>query len=156
MRLGLVGSEQAKFTPGSERTARWLIRELLAGRTTVTSTPATHVVSGGCHLGGVDIFAVEEAQGLGLSFTEHLPTSRHWDRGYKPRNIKIARDAEYVVCITVDVLPLAYTGRLRFPTCYHCPPGERNHVKSGGCWTVKYARLIGKGGITLIVKQEEQ
>lgn len=142
MILGIVGSEQAKFTPETEERAREVIRRYLA------SGRYDGVTSGGCHLGGVDIFAREEANALGLDFTEFLPVEHSWDRGYKPRNMKIARLADEVICITVRELPPTYTG-MRFKLCYHCKTDT--HVKSGGCWTVKYAQSIGKKGEVIVV-----
>lgn len=142
MILGIVGSEQAKFTPETEERAREVIRRYLA------SGRYDGVTSGGCHLLGVDIFAREEANALGLDFTEFLPVEHSWDRGYKPRNMKIARLADEVICITVRELPPTYTG-MRFKLCYHCKTDT--HVKSGGCWTVKYAQSIGKKGEVIVV-----
>src|SRR5574341_741827 len=128
MRVGIVGSEAAKFTPETENLARQTIRACLR--------PGDVVVSGGCHLGGVDTFAVEEAKALGLEWVEHLPAKHTWEGGYKQRNLKIAQDSDRVVCITVAALPANYTG-MRFSRCYHCNTDK--HVKSGGCWTVKQA-----------------
>lgn len=143
MRLGIVGSEAAKFTPESEERARAMIRYL------IVQYGATTVVSGGCHLGGIDRWAEEEARKLGISVVEHLPATRSWP-GYKARNIKIARDSSRVVCITVDKLPPGYKG-MRFKLCYHCRSDD--HVKSGGCWTTKHARSLGKPGETVVVIQ---
>lgn len=153
MRLGIVGSEQAKFTPETEATARRLIRDM------IVRERATVVISGRCHLGGVDIFAVQEARRLNaesrtsdwvdaIEIIEHPPKRREWSIGYKPRNILIAEDSDKVVCITVRTLPPTYTGRT-FPLCYHC--GTKDHVKSGGCWTVKYAQRLGKPGEVFVV-----
>lgn len=142
MMLGIVGSEAAKFTPETEATARRLIADLceLHG--------ATGIVSGGCHLGGIDAWAAEYAMANNLFLLEHLPVSRSWANGYKPRNLLIARDCKKCFCITVRELPPNYTG-MRFPLCYHC--GTTNHVKSGGCWTVKQARKMGKHGEILVI-----
>ena len=140
MTIGIVGSEQAKFTPETERTARALIRSLLR--------PGDVVVSGECHLGGVDIFAREEAEALDLGFIARPPACHNWAYGYKPRNEAIARLSDLVVCITVRTLPPNYTG-MRFNYCYHCETGT--HVKSGGCWTVKRAKQMGKDGMVLVV-----
>ena len=109
MRIGIVGSEAAKFTSESEATCRRIIREMLS--------PGDIVVSGGCHLGGVDIYAVEEAKKLGLKTIEHLPEKHEWS-SYKKRNMKIAEDSDKVICLTVDRLPGSYRG-MRFPKCYH-------------------------------------
>jgi len=135
MILGIVGSEAAKFTTATEAAARAVIRELLA------TGKYAGVVSGRCHLGGVDLFAIDEAQRAALATREFPPRTRAWLTGYKPRNIQIATFADEVVCITVRELPPGYTG-MRFALCYHC--GTKDHVKSGGCWTVKYAQQLGK------------
>lgn len=142
MKIGIVGSEGAKFTPTTEAVARALIRSLLV--------PGDVVVSGHCHLGGIDIWAVEEARAMGLPDPiEFPPKTRAWTTGYKPRNLLIAQTADQVYCITVRTLPEGYTG-MRFPLCYHCRTTD--HVKSGGCWTVKQARMMGKPGKVLVVE----
>jgi hypothetical protein len=141
MRIGIVGSEGAKFTPETEALARQLIRQYLS--------PGDTVVSGQCHLGGIDIWAVEEAKALGLAYTEHPPPFHSWANGYKVRNIQIARDSELVICITVKALPPGYTAQGFEHYCYHCQTDQ--HVKSGGCWTVKYAKSIGKEGYVFVV-----
>lgn len=140
-RVGIVGHEAAKFTPETEAQARAAIRSLLA--------PGDVVISGGCHLGGIDIWAVEEARQMGLDVVEHLPKSRSWEGGYKQRNLKIAHDSDRVVSIVVDRLPDSYRG-MKFDICYHC--GTKEHVKSGGCWTAKQARIMGKPGDVLVIK----
>ena len=140
MRVCIVGSESAKFTPETEASARQIIRHCLR--------PGDVVVSGGCHLGGIDLWAIEEAKALGLDWVEHLPKHRSWEGGYKQRNLNIAQDSDRVVCITVRCLPGNYTG-MRFSNCYHCNTDK--HVKSGGCWTVKQAIKLGKAGDVFVV-----
>jgi len=144
--LGIVGSEQAKFTVETERLARLTIRRLIIDAWKDGKTPI--VVSGECHLGGVDIFAKEEASSLGCLYQGFAPKSLDWTRGYKPRNMQIARASDRVVCITIRELPVGYTG-MRFKSCYHCC--RNDHVKSGGCWTVKYAKSLGKVGDVVVV-----
>lgn len=144
MRIGIVGSEAAKFTTTTEATARRIIRSLL--------TPTDTLISGACHLGGIDAWAVEEALVLGIPrerIIEHRPRVRSWSDGYKPRNLEIAKDSERVYCLTVKTLPPGYTG-MTFALCYHC--GTKDHVKSGGCWTVKQAKLMGKHGDVIVVE----
>lgn len=142
MTLGIVGSEQAKFTSETEAKARATIRTLIA------QYQPSLVVSGGCHLGGVDLYAEEVSTLCGVPFRKHLPKSRQWDGGYKQRNMLIAKDSDVVVCLTLKVLPPGYTG-MRFKLCYHC--GTIDHVKSGGCWTVKYAQTLGKEGLVMVI-----
>jgi hypothetical protein len=138
--IGIVGPEANKFTPETEEKARKLIRLYLKLN--------SRVVSGGCHLGGIDIWAKEEAQKLNKPFEEHLPVTHDWNE-YKRRNKLIAKDSDMVICITLKDLPPNFpkkTGRF----CYHCNTDE--HVKSGGCWTVKYAKSIGKEGRVLVIE----
>lgn len=141
--LGIVGSEAAKFTPHTETLAREKIREFIAAAMIKAWPNQVAVCSGACHLGGIDVWAVEEAKLLNLTTIEHPPKVMSWEQGYKPRNIQIAKDSHEVVCITVKELPPGYTG-MRFKMCYHCKTTA--HVKSGGCWTVKYAQSLGKPG----------
>lgn len=139
-RVGIVGSEGAKFTPKTEELARQIIRALI--------THETIVISGACHLGGIDVWAIEEAKNAGQPFQEFPPKVHNWLEGYKPRNLQIARASDEVYCITLKELPPSYTG-MRFPSCYHC--GTSDHVKSGGCWTVKQALRMGKKGKIFVI-----
>lgn len=138
--IGIVGSEKIKFTPEGKAAAMELIRQIL------TDTGATEVVSGGCHLGGIDIWAEEIGRDMGLTVTVFKPNNFYWTTGYKPRNLKIAERSREVHCITVDRLPETYKG-MEFGLCYHC--GTTDHVKSGGCWTMKKAKI----GVLHIIKQ---
>lgn len=131
MYIGIVGAEAIKFTKEGERAARRVIRGLL-------ESPKAIAVSGGCHLGGVDIWAEEEAEALGRKCLVFKPKYLNWKYGYKPRNLSIANTSDIVHCIVVDVLPKDFKGR-RHKFCYHC--GRDDHVKSGGCWTMKRAKL---------------
>lgn len=145
MIIGIVGSEAAKFTAAGEADARHLLRGLL------TLSGVDGMSSGHCHLGGIDIWAEEIASELGVEQFIFPPRELDWSRGYKPRNIQIARKSGAVYCITVDHYPTGYHG-MRFGSCYHC--GTSEHIKSGGCWTVKYARQLGKQGRVLVVSQK--
>lgn len=140
MTVGIVGSEGAKFTPETEAIARQLIRLYLS--------PGDKVVSGACHLGGIDRWAIEEAQALGLETQEFPPRAYSWEYGYKPRNILIAHASARVICFTVRHLPQSFVGT-QYLYCYHCKTDT--HVKSGGCWTVKYARGLGKTGEVVVI-----
>jgi hypothetical protein len=133
MRIGIVGAEAAKFTPLGEVAARAAIGSFCY--------PEDVIISGGCHLGGVDTWAIEEAKKRGCETVEHLPKTLSWFEGYRPRNILIAEDSDLVICIVVNRLPKDYKG-MKFPYCYHCHTME--HVKSGGCWTMQYAKKLGK------------
>lgn len=144
MKVGIVGSEAIKFTLETEAKAREIIRQLLV------QPGVTHVVSGGCHLGGIDIWAEEEAENLFLDKIVHKPENLSWFTGYAPRNLRIAQDSDEVHCITVRKLPASYKG-MTFKICYHCKTDE--HVKSGGCWTMHKAIKMGKPGKLWVIDE---
>lgn len=135
MKLGIVGAEAAKFTVSGQRAARQVIAELLR------DTEDPEVVSGACHLGGVDIWAEEAAVELRLPRHIYPPRVLSWAEGYKPRNTLIAIQSDEIHVIVVERLPDGYKG-MRFDLCYHC--GKTDHVKSGACWTAKVALHMGK------------
>jgi hypothetical protein len=137
--LGIVGSEGAKFTEETENTARNLLYNLI--RQEWSKSKDLKVVSGACHLGGIDVWAIEMAKLHGLETEEFPPAHKSWEKGYKLRNIQISEASDKVICVTIKELPPDYTG-MRFPKCYHCNTAE--HVKSGGCWTMHHARKAGK------------
>jgi hypothetical protein len=149
--LGIVGHEAAKFTAASEQVVRSAIRLRLH------EADVDRVVSGACPLGGVDVWAIQEAEALGIETQEFPPANSRWEPdGFKARNIQIAEAADLVICYVVDRLPAAYTGR-RFEFCYHCvrrTGGGIDHVKSGGCWTLNHALGLGKDGAVVIIRQQ--
>lgn len=143
-RVGIVGNGSDKFTPVGEERARRIIRQILTN-----GQPWEAMVSGHSPVGGIDIWAEEEATALGVPLDLKIPTTNQWDPpggyGYKARNLDIAHDSSIVYVILADVYPAEYAGR-RFNICYHHRGGEgapsvtpENHVKSGGCWTGKHA-----------------
>jgi hypothetical protein len=136
MRVGIVGSQEAKFTQLGKERALQLIWEILA-------PDAALLVSGHCHLGGIDIWAEEIADDAGLEKLIFPPKELSWEKGYKPRNLQIARASDIVHCITVKQLPEGFKGP-RFLYCYHCR--TEGHVKNGGCWTMHRAIALGKQG----------
>lgn len=123
--IGIVGHEAAKFDAEHEEAARFIIRHILR-------EPGCTLVSGHCPLGGIDIWAEEEADALGREKLIFPPRTNNWEDGFKPRNLQIAHRSDIVHCIVVSELPPSYTGR-RFSYCYHCKSSD--HIKSGGCWT---------------------
>jgi hypothetical protein len=136
MIIGIVGSEAAKFTKLTEPAARLAIRRLFLPEVSL-------VVSGGCYLGGIDVWSIEEAIIAGKPYKEFPAKERRWSgpSGYESRNVKIAEICDKLICIAVRELPPGYRG-MRFDWCYHCRTGA--HVKSGGCWTMKKAAKLGK------------
>jgi hypothetical protein len=160
MIIGIVGSEAKKFTPETEYAARQLIHTLLI------KDDVWGMASGHCHLGGIDIWAEEETmhlQGIGkpirddnyfgykpdLELYIYPPAKLAWDGGYKQRNIQIAKRCDELHNITVRKLPPGFDGMVFSKGCYHCD--TLDHVKSGGCYTMKYARKLGKPGILHVI-----
>ena len=147
MKLGIVGSEAAKFTAETEREARQCIRSM------VKEFRAYLVISGHSPLGGIDWWAIEEATAQGVPTREYEPRVHAWAApgGFRTRNLKIALDSDIVACITLKELPPGYQG-MRFPEgCYHCKTPPWDHVKSGGCWTMKQARRQGKKTLLVVI-----
>lgn len=164
--VGIVGAEAAKFTPRGEQAVRTLIQQILG-------PPGRVLVSGGCPLGGVDIWAEQEYALLRtLNLEErpapviHHPREPNWSKGFQPRNRLIARDSAILHNIVVDRYITGYGGRRwdregGTPLCYHCERRKRErklltyqaHVKSGGCWTAIEAEKLGKEVQWHIVKQ---
>jgi hypothetical protein len=137
--VGVVGAEARKFLPVWETWARRRILESITG--------ARLVVSGRSPLGGIDLWAIEEAQKLGIPTKEFPPETNNW-AGFKARNVQIAEASDIVICIAVRKYHHLYRGR-RFDLCYHCK--SKTHVKSGGCWTMHLAQKLGKEGRLIIV-----
>lgn len=134
MRVGIVGHGADKFTALGEKRARKLIRDLLI------MSEATIMVSGHSPVGGIDIWAEEEASKLGLELDLKIPEINQWNPdgyGYKARNLDIAHSSYIVHVILADSYPDGYEGR-RFSYCYHCKTSS--HLKSGGCWTGRKAQ----------------
>lgn len=149
MKIGIVGSEGAKFTHETEAKAHGIIFHILRDDELHEGQPLEAVVSGGCHLGGIDIWARDAAIQMGVPFIEFKPAKLTWSGGYKERNLQIASESDIVVCITLKELPPDYKG-MRFKSCYHC--GTSDHVKSGGCWTVKQAIKMRKKGQIIVIE----
>lgn len=132
--------------------AKLLIHDIL-------SMPNTVLVSGHSSMGGVDIWAEDIAKSMGIPSIIHPPKEDNWSRGYRPRNLLIARDGDEFHVIVVRKYPDRYTGR-RFtvkdtqtgeilPFCYHCK--VMDHVKSGACWTANKGISQGKKGTWHII-----
>lgn len=148
--VGVIGSEAAKFTPVTRGSAKRLIAELLSPDDSV-------LVSGRCPLGGIDVWAEEEADILPRAKIIHEPEVMAWNPqgryGFMARNLDIAKDSDVVHVITVEELPSDFDG-MRFDGCYHCARAGRvstDHVKSGACWTLNKALKMGKRGFIHII-----
>jgi hypothetical protein len=77
--------------------------------------------------------------------------------GYRTRNIKIAKEAEIVLCYVpkVDVSKFDISKGVgecnsKAHYCYHCR--EWGHPTNGGCWTMQYAKKLGKETYLVIIE----
>lgn len=146
MRVGIVGNGSDKFTPVGETRAKQIIINILADE---QENESVTLVSGHSPVGGIDIWAEESAKALGCDLDLKIPDTHAWNPsdgyGYKARNLDIAEDSDVVYVIVALEYPEEYEGT-RFKTCYHCAVGGTTpwHVKSGGCWTGKQAKKMGK------------
>jgi hypothetical protein len=153
MKIAIVGAEAKKFTFYAESRAKQVIA-------TILQDPVNDVlVSGGCHLGGIDIWAEEYADSHDFKKIIHFPKKLQWTGGYKERNEKIAKDCDVLWNIVVRDYPYDYVG-MQFDVCYHCLKWHnRNikafprHVKSGGCWTAYKVLDMGKRASFLYLPQ---
>lgn len=140
-KVGIVGNGTDKFTQQGEEQAREIIRHILTAGWAA-------MVSGHSPVGGIDIWAEEEAAAMGIPLDLKIPEINQWDPpggyGYKARNLDIAQDSAVTHVILADVYPDEYRGR-RWEICYHHRDHDdpvvtaENHVKSGGCWTGRKA-----------------
>lgn len=142
MKIAIVGSDSRRWTPEGERQARDLIRFILG------VTGVTEVISGACHLGGIDLWAAEIGRELGLKVTEFAAKVRAWNghSGFKARNQRIVDACDVAHCLAPNRLP---DGSAEF--CFHCGTGA--HSRSGGCWVAKHARLAGKLAVVHVIEQ---
>ncbi len=135
MKIGIVGSDEDKWDAESKQIAMKRIRARLSA--------GNVVVSGACPKGGVDIWAVQIAKEMGLPYVEFPPKGFTWAH-YKARNIQIVEASDMVICLTPRCLP---SGKKLY--CYHCETDD--HVRSGGCWTLKEAKRQGKQTQLIII-----
>ena len=131
--VGIVGHEEKKFCADTKELALDIMRSVLSD--------GDILVSGGCHLGGIDVWAEEVADEMGIEKIIFYPKTRTWAGGYRERNLQIAQRSDILHNIVVAEYPPLYVG-MTFDYCYHCDATD--HIKSGGCWTLKKARLLGK------------
>ena len=137
MKLGIVGHAQEKFHSPTEAAARAAIVHA------IDIYQPELIISGHSPMGGVDFYAEEIAEEMGIPTRIFAPKVFKWDApgGFRERNWKIANESDLVLCIVVKDFPPFFEGK-RFEKCYHCLSAWRQgrhknpvHLKSGGCWT---------------------
>lgn len=134
--VGIVGAAADKFDPFHEAVAKHIIGDIFNTAIFAYPSRTPRLISGRCHLGGVDIWAEEIADERKILKDIKVPPTLSWAKGYKVRNMAIAFHSMEVHAIVMGAYVANYAGE-RFPHCYHCMQrGEHPwHVKSGACWT---------------------
>jgi hypothetical protein len=171
MNIGIIGAEAKKFTAETEKEAKMWIAYHLHHHWGIDNVQPT-IVSGHCHLGGVDIWAEEKADEQGCPKLIFPPKKLAWEGGYKQRNIQIAEASDVIYVIGVREFPPGYSPEVWNKNgCYHCKKHlihleapenckyypvahgyEQKHVKSGACYTAWYAiEKLGKEAYWIIV-----
>ncbi len=156
MKIAIVGPQLSKWKSKEQiEKTKTIIEELLTSFLVTKQNPV--LVSGHCPKGGVDIWAEEIAKKLGCCDPKFIfqaevnkwedqkvtESSGHTDiyKGYKSRNIQIAEACDVLYCIVPKKIePLWFPQKEGF--CKHCE--VFGHTSNGGCWTMKYAKELGK------------
>jgi len=128
IKIAIVGADESKWTKEQKEKVKEIIRTILrieSGKLTIGEIEIDFnlditLISGHCPKGGVDIWAEEIADELGIPKEIYAPKkeSRCW---YRKRNMKIASACDILYCIE--------------------PKGRKI---SGGLWTLEYAKKLGK------------
>lgn len=155
MNIGIIGNGADKFTyyemkeetfwPCSSERAKMSIREILTPLKNNIPKDSLFLISGHSPMGGVDIWAEEMADELGIKKNIQAPQINRWEdeydweygeikKGFKSRNLDIALISDELYIIVANKYPKEYRGK-RFKMCYH--DDRTDHVKSGACWTGK-------------------
>jgi hypothetical protein len=138
--LGFVGSSESHWTKIQKQKAIQKIFEILTVAIMKYGQENIVFVSGGCKKGGIDIWAENVADAYGLKKHIFIPEIEQWDdynqemsggegwarpeiyqKGYKSRNMDIAKNIEILYCID-----------------------PKNRQGGGGLWTLRHAKKIGK------------
>jgi len=154
MKVAIVGAQMSKWETSEQiEEAKRFISSILLAYTVMYGEVI--LVSGGCHKGGVDIWAEEAADKLGIDKIIFPAPAHQWKdilspipdghlrplkgcyidgdfyvkRGYRSRNLQIASECDVIWCIN--------------------PKGKR----SGGSWTLKKAVEMGKRGYLVTVSR---
>jgi len=132
MKIAIVGADEKKWgSVGKVSKSNFLIiaaKQLI--EKILKDNPGCTLVSGACPKGGVDIWAEEVADKLGVPKEIYPPKVNKWEGGYKQRNIQIAESCDKLACIE---------------------PYDVSH--SGGMWTMNYVKKLMKPVKLFVIKE---
>jgi hypothetical protein len=182
VRIAILGPEKSKWTKEYKAKARGEISQILIkyckgyhheehsyngflGYKTKWDCPDVILVSGHCPKGGVDIWAEEIADELGIKKEMYAPEVNQWNDkysddeqegviehhlGYRSRNIQIAEACDVLYNITRRCCMPTITEDYEWAWCKHCK--DTGHISSGACWTMQYAKKLGKETHLVVIK----
>lgn len=131
MIVGIVGTSH--LTPKEETKAREEIRYIIQSH---MFNGDTHFVTGDAN--GIDKLVRELTCKYKTASTFFEAEKKQWTE-FKKRNIEIAKFIDGIYCITT---------KTKDEMCYHC---NQDHQRTGGCWTLKYAKSLGKRGEVIVI-----
>jgi len=176
IKIGIVGPEELKWSERQKTEVKMKINQIFNSYDCEQNPNDRFftyknlvLVSGHCPKGGVDIWAEEIADELGIQKEIYPVEVERWGdyedwtrnevgakdivvrKGYRSRNIQIAEACDILYCI----VPFKLNSY-----CYHHKPklhGEnklegKNHPSNGGCWTKKYTKKIGKQTYLIVIE----
>ena len=138
MKVAIVGSEEKYWYAEQKEQVKEEIFRILYLWDGPLPTRAT-LVSGHCPKGGVDIWAEQVAEELGLERIIYKPQIKQWYdkgelKGYRSRNIMIAEECD----VLYDIEPYR--------------DDNLGYRRSGGTWTLQYAQKLSKEVHLVVIK----
>ncbi len=186
VKIAIVGPEESKWTEEQKAKAKAEISKIFfkwlkgyhfeeydysgfPGFKTKYDFEDITLVSGHCPKGGIDLYAEEMADELGIQKEIYPAEVNQWEdvvnydkgfpkngiisisrmKGYKSRNIQIAEACNILYCIVpkryVDAGPSAESDY-----CKHCK--EWGHPTNGGCFTLEWTKKLNKETHLIVIE----
>ncbi len=135
MIVGIVGS--SKLTPIEAELARAKIQSIIHALD--DNSDLLQIVTGDAD--GIDKIVREEVSKSDISLIIETSEIKRWEgkNGFKQRNLRIARHVDYLYCLVTII---------KDQKCYHC---NKDHQRSGGCWTLLQVEKRGKSGEVIVI-----
>lgn len=179
LKIAIVGCEESSWKQEQAFIAKQTIKNIFLDnlseyekrRYPTKKLTSVKLISGHCPRGGVDIWAEKIADELGIQKEIYAPEmysdgNYYWEdkvkyrwhcgdpmctqrekivvKGFRTRNIQIAEACDKLYCVVPAV----------DSTCLHC--GVSGHPTNGGCWTMKYAKKLGKETFLRVIETSNQ
>ena len=133
MKIAIVGT--SKLTEEEEQKALVVIETLIDRAMFEANT----IVTGDAD--GIDKLVRTQAKSRLANLNVHIAKKKAWNGndGFKERNKRIVNNSDYVYSITT---------KTKTTKCYHC---DKEHERTGGCWTLQHAIKLGKSGEVIVL-----